>query len=983
LVRLCCIAPVNWFPDFLRTRAGFVSTHPTVRLLLLGGAALEGERGPIGGRGAQRRRIALLSVLAVARRGVSRDKLIGYLWEEADTERARRLLSESVYVIRKALGEDAVLAAGDELRLNEGVVWCDAAGFGDAVAAGELERAASLYRGPLLDGFFVSDALEFEQWAERERDRLSREHAGVLRRLAEGAEANADYPTAENWWRALCRADPHAAGPALGFMRAADASGDRASALQHAAAHAARLRADFDAEPDPTVEAFARELREAPVTKPAARVVSRPATGVPDKVPPAQQRRATEGSSDVPPQHDPAVQRTGGRAQSIRIRRGLRVAIVASLALVIVSLIALPSERTAETARDAGQLAIFPFNVYGSAGELSSIGLAHWVARNLDGAGDLRVVDMNVLLGALPGPSDSLALLDARNTVARLRTRFFMIGAATETGIQVRLDAALYDTADPGRATHVESITGPRDSIPRLLNDLSARLLVAIGATEAEQLRHAAMRTTDSYEALKAYWGGESHFLAGRYDRAVNEFTRATARDPKFALAHYRLSLAAEWNFDFLRARRAVDDAIAVADGLSENELSLLLAWNSFLQGDHERAETHYGNVLVKQPGNVEALYGQAEVRAHYNPIRGEPARNAEPAFRNVLALVPAYGEARYHALEFAVRDRDLGRFDTLFVQLDVRAGQHLAWRAVRSHAWGRTGDQAIIAAQLDAADELTIAIAAARVAANTHEFTAAGRIAHVLTAPHRSRGWRAGAHIFMAQLRLAANDAAGARAELELAEPLESDWTRELEALHLLHPFASDSQRVGATLERLRAWRPDAHTPGTTFFFSAHVGIHPQLRAYLLGLLSLEHGDTDAAAGHRLDLMRLRGDDAARSVAVALATSLQGHILLALGRPDDALAHLLSDDARIESAPEFLALSPFHSRALDRFTIAELYHARGDNAQALRWYRSLLDGFDFIYAAPAHERISRILANDDPARATWHASEFQRLTRR
>ncbi|MBR9990491.1 MAG: hypothetical protein KFH98_12090, partial [Gemmatimonadetes bacterium] len=722
-----------------------MSRHPTVRLLLLGGAALEGERGPIGGRSAQRRRVALLSVLALARRGVSRDKLIGYLWEEADTERARRLLSESVYVLRKALGEDAILAAGDELRLNEAVVWCDVAGFSDAVAEGELERAAAFYNGPLLDGFFVSDALEFEQWAERERDRLSREHAGVLRRLAENAEANGDFRTAENWWRALCRADPYAAGPALGFMRAADASGDRASALQHAAAHAARLRADFDAEPDPTVEAFARELREAPVTAPPARTVARTAPVMPELMQsaPAQRLAPAPQVPELSPAGPKAGQRKDGPPQPVRIRRGLRLAIVASLVLFIAFVVMRPSDPTATTARDPAQLAILPFNVYGPATELSSIGLAQWVARNLDGAGDLRVVDMNVLLGAISAPSDSISLRDARLTAVRLRSQYFILGSITETGTHVRLDAAVYDTADASRATHIESITGAHDSIPWLLNDLSARLLVAFGGTDAEQLRHAAVRTTDSFEALKSYWRGESHFLAGRYDRAVNEFIRATTHDPKFALAHYRLSLAAEWNFDFLRARRAAGDAIAVADGLSGTELDLLLGWNSFLRGEHERAETHYGNVLMRQPGNVEALYGHAEVRAHYNPIRGEPACNAEPAFRSVLALVPAYGEARYHALEFAVRDRNLARFDSLFAQLDVRADQYLAWRAVRAYAWGSSADQAAIAAQLEVADELTIAIAAARVAAHAQEFAAAARIASLLSEPHRSRGWR------------------------------------------------------------------------------------------------------------------------------------------------------------------------------------------------------------------------------------------------
>src|SRR5262245_12674261 len=190
-----------------------MSNMSTARLLLFGGATLEGDRGPIAGRSAQRRRLALLALLAVSRRGLSRDKLIGYLWEESEMEKARRLLSESVYVIRKSLGEDALLANGDDLRLSPTVVWSDVAEFGDALQAGDDRRAAELYAGPLLDGFFISEATEFEQWLDRERDRLAREYGSALARLAESAERNGDYGEAVDWWRKASSHDPYGSAP--------------------------------------------------------------------------------------------------------------------------------------------------------------------------------------------------------------------------------------------------------------------------------------------------------------------------------------------------------------------------------------------------------------------------------------------------------------------------------------------------------------------------------------------------------------------------------------------------------------------------------------------------------------------------------------------------------------------------------------------------------------------------------------------------
>jgi len=62
----------------------------------------------------------------------------------------RHLLADSLYVVRKALGEEAVLAAGDQLRLNPAAVQADVCEFEAALARGELDRALTCYAGPFL-----------------------------------------------------------------------------------------------------------------------------------------------------------------------------------------------------------------------------------------------------------------------------------------------------------------------------------------------------------------------------------------------------------------------------------------------------------------------------------------------------------------------------------------------------------------------------------------------------------------------------------------------------------------------------------------------------------------------------------------------------------------------------------------------------------------------------------------------------------------
>ncbi|HEU4885173.1 MAG TPA: winged helix-turn-helix domain-containing protein, partial [Longimicrobium sp.] len=122
-------------------------------LKVLGGAALERGGVPVAGRAVHRRRLALLALLASARgRMVRRERLIGYLWPEHPGDAARHLLSESLYILRKAVGEDMFVSAGDEIALDPATVRSDLADFLSALEADDPERAVAAYGGPFLDG---------------------------------------------------------------------------------------------------------------------------------------------------------------------------------------------------------------------------------------------------------------------------------------------------------------------------------------------------------------------------------------------------------------------------------------------------------------------------------------------------------------------------------------------------------------------------------------------------------------------------------------------------------------------------------------------------------------------------------------------------------------------------------------------------------------------------------------------------------------
>jgi DNA-binding SARP family transcriptional activator len=221
----------------------------------------------------QPKRLGLMAYLAIAvsDRFVRRDVLLGLFWPELDQEHARAALRRALYFLRQALGDGVIEARGDEeVRLSPGSVWCDAVEFERALDRGEAEAALALFRGPLLEGFYIAGAPEAERWLDQARTHLTEEAARSAWALAEAPGTPAT--TAAEWARRALALTPDDEGAIGRLLVLLDRIGDRLGALRAYDEYARRLGLDLEVEPSPALARLADTIRTRAPAEPARTV---------------------------------------------------------------------------------------------------------------------------------------------------------------------------------------------------------------------------------------------------------------------------------------------------------------------------------------------------------------------------------------------------------------------------------------------------------------------------------------------------------------------------------------------------------------------------------------------------------------------------------------------------------------------------------------------------------------------------------------
>jgi len=652
-------------------------------LVTLGGVALFREGKPLGGRSSQRRRLALLAVLAVAReRGISRDKVISYLWPEHDTNRARHALSQLLYAIRRDLGEDCIQAGVDDLRLNSRAVRTDVEAFEQARSDGNLDAAVAAYGGSFLDGFFITDAPDFEEWAAGERQRLQAAFSEVLEAQARVATERGELRGAAEWLLRRLQLEPLDSQSIVALMMALEAAGDRGEALRHGRRYVELLREEMGLEPSDVIQSMmARLARPQPIETDTAAAVPRVAL------------------EPLAQSHRPEVQDTSGALphaeQSDRYavprRRPYWTPGATAVAVLFLALTAAVLYRTFDED-------LIPRSVVLSAveGPDSSLSLAvgEVLRTELAASGAVRLlgpasIHETLLLMKLD-PAAPITEQTALEIAERRGIQFAITTYVVPLGTGARVTSQLRETTgqDSGRIVLSEHASVAEEVVPhvrRLARALEARIAGRNVQRSARDSLPAV--STSSLPALRAYAMARQAAARGDRWQAVSQGLVAIEFDSAFAMAHYLLGD----QFWFLDRQSQSDfhlrEAVRLSDRLPLRErLAARARYMHIVRDDLDSAAIYWTQLVNAYPREALGFEGRAWT------------------YRAAGQYMPAYFSAD-SALRMDPDARSPNENNKLQALLEARPGGHLDTTAALAFAES-LGTWAVVQARRAAAME-------------------------------------------------------------------------------------------------------------------------------------------------------------------------------------------------------------------------------------------------------------------------------------
>jgi len=541
---------------------------------------------------------AILAMLALGNRSMSRTRLADLLWSDRGEDQARSSIRQAIFELRRIdTARELVSSPGrDEVELDQGQLKTDlmlirlAAETGDDDHLIKLLDAAEPGLLTDLDGL---DA-EFDSWLRVERANEPARTLATALDAAQGALERSDLRSAQAIVAGVQRLDPGSEEAARLAMRIDHALGDRSALHRHFELFEERLRDEYDASPSSeTLELF-RELSGAAAPVAAKEAATKPAN---DEAAP------TAASIDGRP---------SGKS---RLLPALMAAF--ALALLVLAGVAIWQMRTPPAAAvEPPLLAVLPFEQLPKGDGSLADGLWEDTRSLLSQNGTVRVLGRTTTQAMADDKLAPKAYHD------RLGVDYILDGSVQRQGDRVRVTVSLTRTVDgvgiwehafDGRLGDPLALQG---AIAQGIEGRIRGRLARGGGALAEQI-------ATSPEVYSLYSQARTRLRQRRLlevEAATELLRRAIERDPNFAPAHASLAIAlgigrhnpANASNRHAEAIAEARRAIALAPNLSQAYASLAIA-EGFGSAVSEQA---LKRAVALDPGNAEAWTWLGNVRA-------------------------------------------------------------------------------------------------------------------------------------------------------------------------------------------------------------------------------------------------------------------------------------------------------------------------------------------------------------------------------
>ena len=556
---------------------------------------------------AQPKRVALLAylVMAAGRTPVRRDVLLALFWPEFGDDEGRRALRQALHYLRRSIGDDVFESSGDELRVRDGAVVCDAIEFERLIDANKPTDALELYRGDFFTGFHVDDvSSDYEEWVDRTRARLRRRASTAAWSAADALATEGERDRAVELAERACMLEPDQESGWRRLMTLQARVGDRTAALRTYDELEKRLDREFGAKPSAESTALADRIRSSPGDAPLFVEPVAPPSPV---VAPLNAEPTTTSPAVAPARRQKLSPLVASLLGVAAISVGLAAYIRLSAANDGPSLVKLGSL----SERDRIVVADFT-NLAGDSVLAEAITEAFRV--DLSQSPLIRVLRPREVVAALRRMelpvetvvNDSLA----REIATREHAKAVVAGSIAKVAGAYTVNVQLLST-DRGEvlAAFRESAadsTGLIDAVDRASKGLRHKIGESLG--DLRDMPALEVATTASLPALRKFTEGENLTLAGKRSDAIRLYDEALRLDSAFAGAWVSLGMAYGSMAEQGRAMDALDRAVTHQNRLPFLERYFAVASIAYARLDYDTAIDAYTRVLERYPDDVRAM---------------------------------------------------------------------------------------------------------------------------------------------------------------------------------------------------------------------------------------------------------------------------------------------------------------------------------------------------------------------------------------